>query len=150
MASITILYGHKNLIFAAMVAEQTGAEFEEKGEEWITISDSPTLTIPHYCFTQAFDPDGQQAHQGDSQLENSWRSMILNKQGYLMYFGDSEIVITDNKPKDKRPQFLLRFPDQESKIEAEEWAERSGFPSLTEYIIEAISAYNQLWSEKAN
>jgi len=49
MASITIIQGAKNLVFAAQVANETGAEFEEtQGDErieggWIKISDSPTL-----------------------------------------------------------------------------------------------------------
>ena len=150
MASIRIQHGHKNLIFAAEVANQTGAEFEEEGQ-WIRIFDSPRLVIPRYCFTEAFDPEGQRARQGDSRLESAWRSMLLNKQGYLEYFGDDEIVITDEPPKEerKRPGFLLRFPNPETKAEAEEWAMRAGYDSLTEYILEAISAFTRSWKEKA-
>ena len=94
MASITIQHGHKNLIFAALVANDTGAKFREEGQ-WITIEDSPTLTIPHYTFSRAFDPDGQKAQRGDSHLENAWQSLLLNKGGNLKYFGDDEIVIED-------------------------------------------------------
>ena len=147
MASITIMHGHKNLIFAAEVANQTGAEFEENGQ-YITISDTPTLTIPRYCYDGAFDPDGQRQRQGDTQLENAWRSLLLNKQGYLVYFDESEIVISDEQPKDKRPQFLLRFPDEETKRETEEWAERMGYASLTEYILEAIDRLNKDWEQQ--
>lgn len=148
MASITIMHGHKNLIFAASVANETGAEFSEDGQ-WITISDSPELIIPRYCFDQALDPDGRGLSAGDNRLDNAWRSLLLNKRGHLVHFDDSEILISDEKPKDKRPQFLLRFPDEASKAEAEEWAERAGFSSLTDYILEAVTAFNQFWSEKA-
>ena len=148
MASITIQHGHKNLLFAASVANETGAEFEEDGQ-WITISDSPELVIPSYCFTQAFDPEGRRAQQGDSRLESAWRSLLLNKQGYLKHFSDLEIVVSDDKPKDTRPQFLLRFPDETTKAKAEEWAERAGFESLTAYILEAIRGFNQFWQEQA-
>lgn len=146
MASITIVHGHKNLVFAAEVANQTGAEFEEKGEQWIIISDTPTLTIPRYCYDGAFDPDGRRAR--DPQLESAWRSLLLNKQGYLVYFDDDEIVVSDEKPKDKRPQFLLRFSDEEMKRETEEWAAKLGYDSLTEYILEAIDRLNKDWEKQ--
>ena len=68
MASITIPHGHKNLLFAAMVANETEAEFEEDGR-YITISDSPELVIPRYCFSQAFDPTGSKAQDRDRQIE---------------------------------------------------------------------------------
>jgi len=148
MASITIMHGQKNLIFAAKVANETEAEFEENGE-WITISDSPELTIPRYCFDDAVDPDGQRRKRLDSQLESDWRSLLLNKQGHLKHFDDYEIVITDEKPKSERPQFLLRFPDEDTKTRAEEWAERSGFPSLTDFILEAVSGFCDFWEKQA-
>lgn len=147
MASITIQHGHKNLLFAAAVVNETGAELEEQGQ-WITISSSPDLTIPRYCFDQTFDPDGCRARQGNN-LESVWRSLLLNKQGYLVRFDDSEILISDEKPQDKRPNFLLRFPDEETKTQAEYWAQRAGFETLTAYILEAVKAFNQLWAEKA-
>jgi len=147
MASITIQHGHKNLVFAASVANETGAEFEENGQ-WITISDSPELTIPRYCFNQAFDPDGSRSHHGEN-LESIWRSLLLNKKGFLVYFGDTEIYISDNKPKDPRPQFNLRWPDQETRDRAQEWANRAGFESLTAYIVAAVDAFNASWAEKA-
>jgi hypothetical protein len=148
MASITIMHEHKNLIFAAEVANQTGAEFEEDGQ-WITITDTPTLTIPRSCYDDAFDPNGQRQRQGDSQLESAWRSLLLNKQGFLVHFDDFEIIITDEKPKADRPQFLLRFPTQAEKGEAEKWAARAGFSSLTDYILEAVKAFNKSWSEQS-
>ncbi len=147
MASITIMHGHKNLIFAAEVANQTGAEFTEDGQ-WITISDSPTLTIPRHCYNEAFDPDGRRAGRGDTQLENAWRSLLLNKRGYLVEFSDYEIVISDEQPQDKRPQFLLRFPDEEMKRKTEDWAARMGYGSLTEYILEAIDRLNKDWEQQ--
>lgn len=149
MASITFQHSHKNLIFAAEVANQTGAEFEEKGQ-WITLSDSPRLIIPRYCFDEAFDADRRRARAGDDQLESAWRSLLLNKQGHLEYFGDDEISITDAPPKEerKRPGFLLRFPNQETKADAEEWAARAGYDSLTEYILEALAQFNRSWEEK--
>ena len=150
MATITIQHGHKNLIFAANVANETGATFEENGN-WITISDTPELVIPEYCFRQAFDPDGRRGQRDDPQLASAWRSLLLNKQGYLVHFDDSEILISDTKPqeKDKRPQFLLRFPDQDARDRAEKWASRAGFDSLTAFINEAIAAYCNFWQEKA-
>lgn len=149
MASITIQQGHKNLVFAHLVANETGAEVEENGQ-WITISDSPELAIPYYCFTQAFDPEGQRQARGDTRLDSAWRSLLLNKRGYLDRFTDFEILITDEKPKgDKRPQFLLRFPDEGTKQIAEQWAGRAGYNSLTDYIIAAIEAFNEQWSEQA-
>jgi len=149
MASVTIQHGHKNLIFAANVANQTGAEFEEDGQ-WITISDSPRLVIPRYCFDEAFDADRRRSMRGDDQLESAWRSVILNKRGYLEYFGDDEITITDELPKEerKRPGFLLRFPDQETKERVEEWAARSGY-TLTDFLLEAAERYVRFWEEQA-
>jgi len=144
MASITIMNGHKNLIFAASVANETGASFEEDGQ-WITITDAPELVIPEYCYRQAFDPDGRRAAQGDSRLASGWRSLLLNKRGHLRHFGDFEIVISDDKPQERRPAFLLRFPDAEEKARAEMWAERMGYPSLTAYILEAVAAFNTLY-----
>lgn len=90
MASVTIMHGHKNLIFAALIANETGAKFREEGQ-WITIENSPALTIPRYAFDQAFDPEGR----GDPRLERAWRALILNKTGYLKYFGDDEIYLVD-------------------------------------------------------
>ena len=140
MASITIQHGAKNLVFAALVTNETGAEFEEQGQ-WIVISDSPTLEIPRYCFAQAFDPEGQRARQGDSRLDSAWRSLLLNKRGYLRYVDDNEIVIDDEKPQEQqgRPQFLLRFDSAESKEQAEFIAERVHM-SLTEFVNAAITA----------
>jgi len=145
MASITIQAGHKNLIFASEVANQTGATFEEDGQS-ITISDSPTLTIPRYCFDRAFDPDGQRARDG--RLERAWISLLLNKNGYLEYRGDDEIVITDDPPKDRRPATLLRWSTQREKDEAEKWAGRLGM-SLNEYILNAVAEWNFYYSERA-
>lgn len=148
MASITIQAGQKNLIFAALVTNETGATFEEDGQ-WITISDAPELTIPHYCFSQAFDADGRRSERGDIRLMTGWRSLLANKRGHLMGFTDFEIVISDDPPAEKRPAFLLRFPDADEKALAEEWAERMGYPSLTAYILEAIAAYNQMYGAGA-
>ena len=145
MASITIRAGHKNLLFAALVANETGAEFEETGT-WITISDSPELVIPHYCFRQTFDLDGR---RDSAQLDSTWRSLLLNKQGYLVRFDDSEIVVADEKPRDRRPSFLLRFPDRAAKAQAEEWAERAGFTSTTDFVLEAVERYCRFWEDRA-
>jgi hypothetical protein len=148
MASITIMHSTKNLIFAAEVANQTGAEFEEEGQ-WIKIYNSPTLEIPEYCFREAFDPRGT---RGDtSQLESVWRSLLLNKVGYLVYFGDDEIVLSDTNPKEKpkRPQFLLRFNAEDTKDNAELWAERAGYDSLTSYINAAVEAFNEKWKTQS-
>lgn len=149
MASVTIQHGHKNLLFAANVARETGAEFEENGQ-WITISDSPRLTIPRYCFDEAFDADRRQSMRGNDQLESAWRSVLLNKKGHLEYFGDDEITITDDPPKEerKRPGFLLRFPNQEAKERVEEWAVRSGY-TLTDFLLDAADRYCQFWQEQA-
>lgn len=147
MASIKIQHGHKNLLLAANVARETGAEFEEDGQ-WITITDSPRLTIPRYCFDQAFDPDYKR--RNDSQLESAWRSLLLNKVGHLEYFDDHEITITDEPPKEerKRPGFLLRFPDPETKERTEEWAARTGY-TLTDFLLDAAERYIQFWEEQA-
>jgi hypothetical protein len=99
MASITIQHGHRNLIFAARVAAHVGAEFEEIGQQWIEISAEPTLTIPKYIFDEVFDPDGHKQARGDLQYSRAWQSLILNKRGYLTYFGDDEIIISDEKLK---------------------------------------------------
>jgi len=152
MASITIMPGAKNLIFAAEVANQTGAKFEEtQGDErieggWIKISDSPTLTIPRYCFDHALDPEGHRARDG--RLESAWRSLLLNKRGHLAYFGDDEIVITDDPPAEKRPATLLRWSTQREKDEAEKWAGRLGM-SLNEYIVNAVAEWNRYYREQA-
>jgi len=145
MASITIQHGHKNLIFAAEVANQTGAKFEENGQR-ITISDSPDLVIPRYCFDHAFDPDGQRGRDG--RLERAWRSLLLNKSGRLVHFTDHEIVITDDKPAEKRPATLLRWSTQREKDEAEKWAGRLGM-SLNEYIVNAVAEWNRYYRERA-
>lgn len=148
MASITILNGHKNFLFAAKVKEETGASFEE-GDQLIVISNSPDLVIPRYCFSQVFDPDGSRCQRGDPTLEMGWRSLLLNRQGYLRYFADGEFAISDDPPAEKRPAILLHFRDVEEKALAKEWAERLEFPSLTSYIRQAITAYNQMWRERA-
>ena len=145
MASVTLMAGHRNLVFASLVANETGATFDEQGE-WITITDTPDLTIPRYCFEQAFDLAGTRDR---GQLESAWRSVLLNKRGYLLRFDESEILISDDKPTDKRPAFLLRFPDDQTKADAESWAERAGFSSLTEYILGAITAFNRGWEERS-
>lgn len=149
MASITIQHGHKNLIFASLVATETGAQFEENGD-WITISDNPELVIPEYCFRQAFDPDGRRSQRGDTQLDSAWRSLLLNKKGYLVTFTDFEIIVSDTKPhEDKRPQFLLRFPDDGAKTRAEEWSQRAGFDTLTAFILDAITTHCNFWEKQA-
>ena len=51
--------------------------------------------------------------------------------------------INREKPK-RRPSFLLRFPDQESKAGAEKIASRLGY-TLTDYIVAAIEHYNKSW-----
>lgn len=142
MASITIMAGHKNLIFAANVANDTGAEFEE-GEQWITISDTPTLTIPSYCFRDATGRDGN-----NPRYESAWRSLLLNKKGYLLYFGDDEIVISDDKPTEKRPSYLLRFDSEAQKTLAEKYASEMGYGDLREYLVAAIESFNREWAGK--
>lgn len=137
MASITIPHGHKNLVFAACVANETNAQFEEDGEA-IIISDSPELVIPSYCFRDAM---GGRAQPGD----RAWRSLILNKDGYLKYFGDDEIVISDTKPSDKRPSYLLRFESEAQKQVTEQWATDLGYDDLRQYLLAAIEAYNASW-----
>jgi len=145
MASITIMQGVKNLVFASEVANQTGATFEESGQQ-IIISDSPRLVIPRYCFNSAFDPEGQRVHDG--RLERAWLSLILKKNGYLEYRGDDEIVITDDPPAKKRPATLLRWSAQREKDEAEAFAERLGM-SLNEYIVNAVAEWNRYYREQS-
>lgn len=139
MASIKIQNHHKNLLFAAALANSTGAEFEEQ-DTWIVISDSPELTIPHYEFSEIF---------GTRVSDNAWRSLLLNRTGYLKYFDDHEIVLCDDPPKQGQSNFLLRFPTPAEKRDAEEWAERAGFETLTDYILAAINDFNRSWSEQA-
>jgi len=146
MASIKVQHSQRNLVFAAEVANDTGAEFTEDGG-WITISDSPELTIPRYAFDHSFDPDGARAHRGED-LGRIWRSLLLNKQGHLVRFDDMEIVIADEKPA-QRATFLLRFPSDAEKAATEEWAERAGFDSLTAYVLAALEAFNASWQEQA-
>ena len=145
MASITIQAGHKNLLFAASVANETGAEFEEQGQ-WIAISDSPELVVPHYCFRQVFDPDGR---RNSTSLDSVWRSLLLNKRGFLVRFNDHEIIVADEKPRDRRPSFLLRFPNQAAKARAEEWARRVGFASTTDFVLEAVERFCRFWEKQA-
>lgn len=138
MASITIQQGHKNLIFAAQVANETGATFEEEGQS-ITISDSPRLEIPRYCFDQAFDPDGRRGSRYDPQLESAWRSLLLNKRGYLVYFGDAEIVISDDKPSEA-PSMLVRFHTAAEKERVDTTAAHVDM-SLNEFALTALEHY---------
>ena len=145
MASITIQQSHKNLIFAALVANETGATFKEEGS-WITIEDSPCLEIPHYCFSQAFDPEDQRGLRGDSRLGSAWRSLLLNKRGHLIRFDDYEIVIADEKPE--QTAALVRFPNPAVKSTAALWAERINM-SLNSYILDAIERANRFWEEQA-
>ncbi len=91
MPSIKIMNSHKNLIFAAKVANSTGATFTEDGS-WIVIEDSPTLEIPRYDFDEVFDPEGK---ANSLQIEAKWGSLILNKVGSLKHFDDQEIVLED-------------------------------------------------------
>jgi len=146
MASITIQHGQRNLILSALVANETGATFREEGS-WITIEDSPRLTIPRYAFREALDPDGQRSSDGTDRLESAWRSLVLNKRGHLIRFDDLAIVIADEKPEPIA--VLVRFPDGEEKGKAELWAARGGFPSMNAYILEAVAAYNRHWAEEA-
>ena len=143
MASITIQHSHRNLLFAAQVATETGASFEESGQ-WITISQSPILEIPRYIFNQNFD----QPNRDQPWLERVWRSLTLNKRGYLIGFSDTEIVISDDPPKSVKAPFLLRFPDEEAKAEAEAWAKRLN-QTLTDYLLDAVIAYNAHWQEQS-
>lgn len=141
MASITIPHTHKNLIFAASVANETNATFDE-GEQWIIISDEPTLTIPSYCFRDAVGGDAY-----GPQHERAWRSLLLNKKGYLIYFGDDEITLSDEKPTEKRPSYLLRFDSEAQKDLAEKLASEMGYGDLREYLIAAVDNLNQQWEE---
>ena len=114
MASIAILPGVKNLAFAAAVAEATGAEFRETGQS-IIIEDIPTLTIPRYCFDNAFDPANKR--QGQVDYEGSWRSLLLNKVGYLVHLNEMEIVISDEKPPSSGKVLLILPPDVKDQAE---------------------------------
>jgi hypothetical protein len=143
MASITLRNSHKNLLFAAQITNDTGASFEES-QTGITIQDSPELTIPRYIFDENY-VGGYTSGNRDQQ----WRSLLLNKKGYLKYFGDDEIILTDDPPQKGQTGFLLRFPTSAEKEQAESWAERLGYGSLTEYILAAITSFNQSWTEKA-
>ena len=96
MASIRIINQSKNLIFAAEVANQTGAEFREEGQ-WVIIENSPILTISRYVFNNVFEPR--------KESESAWRSLLLNKTGHLVKYAADEIVISDKKDM-KRPSFL--------------------------------------------
>jgi len=104
------------------------------------------LTIPRYCFDHAFDPEGQRVRDG--RLESAWRSLLLNKRGHLEYFGDDEIVIADDPPKDKKVATLLRWTAQSEKDEAEAFAERLGM-SLNEYIVNAVAEWNRYYREQS-
>jgi hypothetical protein len=91
MASIRIPHSSQNLIFAAYVANETGARFHETdGFTTISIEDTRALTIPRHCFDQAFNPHGRRRD-----LEDVWASLLLNKEGHLIYFGDTEILLCD-------------------------------------------------------
>lgn len=138
MASITIQHGHKNLIFAAQVANETGATFEENGQ-WITISNSPDLEIPRYAFDEAFDPDRRRAARADIQLESAWRALLVNKCGYLIHFDDYEIVIGDDKPGDA-PSMLVRFHTAAEKERMDDVAKKVNL-SLNEFALTAIEHY---------
>ena len=145
MAAITIRLNPRNRDLAARLA-QTGASVEEH-EPWLTISQSPELVIPRDLFERALD--AQAARPSDADVDRLWRALVLNKRGHLQEITDDQIRLTDARPKVKRPQFLLRFPDHDSKDAAEAWAQRAGFPTLTEYILSAIEAYNDFWSRQA-
>lgn len=142
MASITIRNSHKNLLLAAQIANDTGATFEETQLE-ITIKDSPELTVPRYCFDNNY-VGGRTS--GD--IDRQWRGLLLNRKGYLKFFGEDEFILTDDPPQKGQANLLLRFPSPAEKEEAESWAERLGYNSLTEYILAAISNFNQSWTEK--
>lgn len=148
MASITIQQSHKNLIFAALVADHCGASFREEGQ-WITIERDEALEIPHYLFIEAFDPDGSRSRRYDDSLERAWRSLLLNKRGYLRSFSDQEIYITDDAPEEKRPAYVLRWNSQGQYEQAQEWAERAGYTDLRSYILEAIEQFNRWWATQA-
>jgi hypothetical protein len=145
MASIKIKNNHENLIFAAAVANSTGANFEEQGE-WIIIEDTPELTIPRYEFDDAID---FKADRDSDEIELAWRSLLLNRKGFLRFFDDHEIVLVDDPPKNGQSNFLLRFPTAAEKRQSEEWAERAGYDTLTSYILAAIDEFNKNWKGRS-
>lgn len=148
MASITIINNPKNLAFASRVANATGAMFREDGE-WVVIESAPTLTLSREHFDAAINPDKRRRDY--AQMDSAWRSLILNKQGYLQHIRDDEIVITDEAPTDKpRPAISLRFDSKEQKAEAEGWSDRAGYDSLNAYILAAVEAFNRSWAKKAS
>jgi hypothetical protein len=139
MASIILPAGHKNLRFAAQVEHDTGARFKEDGDR-IIIDDSPTLEIARHSFNRVFAPDYKD--RKDGQLESAWASLILNKTGYLVHFGEDGIVLSDTEPtEDGKPAYLLKFDSTEQKAIAEARAARWWFRSLKDFILASMEAY---------
>jgi hypothetical protein len=139
MASITIPAGPKNLQFAAQVERDTGARFKEDGD-CIIIDDSPTLEIARHSFNVVFAPDYR--NRRDDQLDRAWASLILNKSGYLVHFGEDGIVLSDTEPTDDGPRaYLLKFDSAEQKAIAEARAAAYWFRSLKDFIIASMEAY---------
>lgn len=67
--------------------------------------------------------------------------------GYYIKSGADLLNSQIGNNSDKRPTFLLRFPDKETKGTAESLAERLGY-SLTEYVNQAIESFNKSWNEQ--
>jgi len=136
MASIRLKSTPEYRAFAALVSNETGAEFVDSGNE-IVITRCPELVIPAKCFREAL--------QGAGPAE--WRALVLNRTGYLKQFNDAEIVIVDNPPT-ARPAFLYRFSNQDEKAEVEEWAGRLGV-TLTTFFSGALQEYIAFWKRQA-
>lgn len=125
--------------FAAQVEHDTGARFKEDGD-CIIIDDSPTLEIARHSFNVVFAPDYKD--RKSDQLDRAWASLILNKTGYLVHFGNDGIVLSDTEPtEDGKPAYLLRFDSAEQKAIAEARAARWWFRSLKEFILASMEAY---------
>jgi hypothetical protein len=145
MATIRIQNEEYNHQFVVSLAADQGYTWSEENG-WLVVHGNPSLRIPRQTFDAVFDPTGTRA--GDPALRRQWRSLIINREGHLEYFGEDKIVIRD-RPAETRPQFLIRFPDADTKAQAELWASRAGYESLTDYILAAIEMYNELWAEHA-
>lgn len=136
----------------AQEAQKSGLHVEELDGGAFTIEDSPKLEIPFSMFEKAVARQPSvfknvAFYKRVSMIEVAWRNLVVNREGYLTHLDLEKFIITDKAPG-KSSNFLVRFPTEGMKREAEEWARLTGHTTLTDYILKALTSYNNMWMER--
>ena len=114
----------------------------------ITIRSDSEVVIEYSWFDEAVNSSGltrgMTYHEESAQRGMWWRGLMLNRQGFIEGFSKERIVLSTQTPI-KPFSFLVRFPNEETKRFAEEWAETLEYGTMTDYIIAAMDDFNQRW-----